>query len=488
MESEVKTLKFSRLMLLSAISGIIAGLAMPGNILPGFLMWVCIVPMIFALKHTKTLFQAACAGWFFGFFLNGVTTAWMFVMQSLDWLGINDFLSRAAAGGTWFVISAYVGLFYALFALFSKFIFNATAPNFVKIPIIGLLYLLFTNNFLCFGDLAFPWAMIEYSQYKYISLIQICSLIKGSGLGFLIVMVNAYICMCMFPFDEKDNKFSFKPLHIITLFIFFACLFGYGKYSLGKEVTIPKLQIMVAQTNVKAKNRNHVKKLPARYVSSSQETKSKLIVFPEVSSIANIGVRNTDFMQALKDTALRDNKAIVAGIWDYSYGKNGEYFISNTAYLFAPSGAKKYVKAHLVPFGEFVPRWAIPKIIEELVFDKMLPNECERGKTVTVWDTPVGKVAPNICFEILFPKILKTQVQQGADIIVNMSNPSCFESDILKEQMYSFGVFRARENTRLLVASVNTGFSFIVAPDGRNIYTAEKNVEAFNDVDVSQFK
>ena len=292
----------------------------------------------------------------------------------------------------------------------------------------------------------------------------------------------------MFDYDEETGRFSFSPVHLIAPVVFFAVLLVYGQYSLAKKVSAGNLKVLVAQTNVKARNRNNVRFLPSRYVRGSESTSAKLIVFPEISFISKIGVRNKNLMRALTQIAKDDKKVIVAGMWDYSYGEDGEFFVSNTAYIFDELGARKYVKVHLVPFGEFVPKWAVPKFLEEWVFDKMLPNPCERGKNVTVWDTPIGKLAPNICFEILFPQIMSAQVKQGADVIVNMSNPSCFENNILKEQMYSFSVFRARENTRLLVASVNTGFSFVIAPDGRTIYTAERNVEAFNEVDVSQFK
>ena len=52
-----------------------------------------------------------------------------------------------------------------------------------------------------------------------------------------------------------------------------------------------------------------------------------------------------------------------------------------------------------------------------------------------------------------------------------------------KGLLHDCGVIR-----KLLISSVNTGFSYIIAPDGRTIYTSKKDVEAFDVVYVGKFK
>ena len=125
--------------------------------------------------------------------------------------------------------------------------------------------------------------------------------------------------------------------------------------------------------------------------------------------------------------------------------------LTNAASLVSPGGViGTYAKMHL--FGEEAHTFLA-------------------GSEIPVWDTPWGRVAVQICYDIEFPETARIAALQGADVLINISN-----------NMSPFGEYhrlytqvRAMENT-FFVANVNRvgpeksidfcGGSCVAHPDG----------------------
>lgn len=476
-----KNIHFIGLMFLSMISGITSGLVMPGILPFGFLAWFSLIPFMIALYKAKSPFKAAILGLIFGFFINGTTTFWFFDLWSLEWAGISDTSKIFISLFIWIIINTWIGLFFALFGFLSKLVLKSNVNLFIKILSVGFLYALCTDKLLCLGDLAFPWAMIEYTQYKYLEILQVCKFIKGIGLSFLIVCLNTYFAFLILQYKTINDKSKFCLKHLLVIVVFFTSLFAYGKYSLSKTPETKDLKITIAQINFPEHSSNYATKVPSKYIKIAKNAKGNLVVFPETTNAKWMDSNNMRLLTSLQNIAETDQKTIVAGLWDTKRTPNGKIW-ANDAFLFDSNGMKKYTKVQRVPFGEFIPRWAIPKIIEEKFFDKTLPVDLERGREITVWDASIGKVAPNICYEILFPNIIHKQVQAGAEIIVNISNPDWVVNESVKEQLLAFGTFRAIENSKMVVSSMNTGRSFVILPNGKTLYKAPTNVEVIGEI------
>ena len=474
-------IKLIGLMLASMISGVISGLVMPGILPLGFLAWFSLIPFIIALNKATSPLIAAILGLIFGFFINGISTFWFFDLWSLEWAGISDSLKIFISLFIWVIINTWIGLFFALFGFLSKLVLKSGANLLIKILAVGFLYALLTDRLLCLGDLAFPWAMIEYTQYRYLEVIQICKFIKGIGLSFLIICFNTYFAFLNELYKTTNNKISFCLKHLLLIGFFFTSLFTYGCYSLSKTPNTKDLKITIAQINFPEHTSDYATKVPSKYIKIAQNAKGSLIVFPETTNAKWMDSNNRRLLATLQNIAKNDQKTIIAGLWAAKQTGRGTIW-ANDAFLFDSTGMKKYTKVQRVPFGEFIPRWAIPKIIEEKFFDKTLPIDLEKGKEITVWETSIGKVAPNICYEILFPNIIHKQVKSGAEIIVNISNPDWIVNESVKEQLFAFATFRAIENSKMVVSSMNTGRSFIILPNGKTLYKAPTNVEVIGEI------
>ena len=138
----------------------------------------------------------------------------------------------------------------------------------------------------------------------------------------------------------------------------------------------------------------------------------------------------------------------------------------NSAFLIDADGKVrgKYSKAHLVPFGEYVPlkRW-LPflGIMVAQVGDFTAGTV---GETISWGGRRLGVL---ICYEAIFPYIGRAVANNGAQLLVNITNDAWYGFTAAPYQLFSMTVFRAVENRRALVRAANTGISGFVDPAGR---------------------
>jgi apolipoprotein N-acyltransferase len=138
----------------------------------------------------------------------------------------------------------------------------------------------------------------------------------------------------------------------------------------------------------------------------------------------------------------------------------------NSAYLMTPNGTAsgRYDKQHLVPFGEYVPwqklLWFVDKIVPGLVSFSSGPS----GKVIS-WEH--GGIGIQICYEVIFPSLSRQATQNGAHLLVNITNDAWFGKSSAPHQHLSMATFRAVENRRSVARSANTGISGFVDPTGR---------------------
>jgi apolipoprotein N-acyltransferase len=144
----------------------------------------------------------------------------------------------------------------------------------------------------------------------------------------------------------------------------------------------------------------------------------------------------------------------------------------NSALLISREGRilSQHHKLHLVAFGEFIP------LEQYLPFlRKMLPltGEFIPGNKYTIFQLPTTSSQPLarfgvlICFEDIFPGMVRRFVKDGADFMVNITNDAWFGRSAAPYQHAANSVFRAVENRRPFVRSANTGLSCFIDRLGR---------------------
>jgi apolipoprotein N-acyltransferase len=74
-----------------------------------------------------------------------------------------------------------------------------------------------------------------------------------------------------------------------------------------------------------------------------------------------------------------------------------------------------------------------------------------------------------ICYEVLFPHLVRDLVAKGAEVLVNLANDAWLDGgdDAARQQHFSMTVFRAIETRRFLVRAAANGVSGFITPLGQ---------------------
>jgi predicted amidohydrolase len=163
--------------------------------------------------------------------------------------------------------------------------------------------------------------------------------------------------------------------------------------------------------------------------------------------------------EALAQECRRLGMHVVCGLLE----RDGDV-LHNAAVLIGPEGLiGTYRKTHLPFLG--VDRFVVP------------------GDELTVYDTPLGRIGVEICYDLRFPEVTRTLALQGADIIAHPTNFPV----AARIQTELITVARAAEN-RIYLLTANRvgkersgefcGWSQIVDPYGTRLAEAGETEEA----------
>ena len=125
---------------------------------------------------------------------------------------------------------------------------------------------------------------------------------------------------------------------------------------------------------------------------------------------------------------------------------------------------QRYKKIRLLPFGEYLPHenvipWSFIRIPDIVGY---IP-----GEDFTVFALPTFRFGVTICWESIFPDMVRQFVNRGAQFIINITNEAWFGKTAAPYQFVSMSVFRAVENRVFVVRCANTGVSCFIDPRGR---------------------
>jgi apolipoprotein N-acyltransferase len=141
---------------------------------------------------------------------------------------------------------------------------------------------------------------------------------------------------------------------------------------------------------------------------------------------------------------------------------------ANSVVAFSPQPQPyRYDKAHLVPFGEFIPpgfRWVTDLMNIPL-------NDATRGKGLQApFAVKDQLVLPNICYEDVFGEEIAWQLRNAprpATLLLNMSNLSWYGQSTAIPQHLQISRMRTLETGRPMLRSTNDGATAIIDHRGQ---------------------
>jgi len=137
----------------------------------------------------------------------------------------------------------------------------------------------------------------------------------------------------------------------------------------------------------------------------------------------------------------------------------------NTALCLSPDlSTSHYYKMHLVPFGEYTPYKKIFSFIEKMTH---AIGEISPGTQYKLHPFKSLKFGSPICYEIIFPNLVRKFAKKGAGFLVTITNDGWYGRSSAPYQHFSMAVLRSVENRRYLLRAATTGISGIIDPYGR---------------------
>jgi len=174
--------------------------------------------------------------------------------------------------------------------------------------------------------------------------------------------------------------------------------------------------------------------------------------------------RDPIFRSAMENLA-RQTRAVVITNTIIPVDAKGET-ITNSAVTLDPDGREvsRYDKIHLVPFGEYVPWWALPGLVSKITSEV---GNFVSGSRYSVANSPGGGIGVLICYEAIIPQLARKLVAGGAGVLVNISNDAWYGDSAAAYQHLEMARLRAIENYRYFLRATNDGLTTLIDPHGR---------------------
>jgi apolipoprotein N-acyltransferase len=340
----------------------------------------------------------------------------------------------------------------------------------------------------------FPWGLLGYSQAANLPLLQVSALGGIYAVSFLVMVVNAGLALLWVRARRRRGAAVAAPRGALAaaaaaiLAALAAHLGGALAIRSGmREAEAEPVRVATIQANVPqerkwdAAQEERILADLDRLTRQAARSGARIIVWPESSSPFSVHLPHR--VQSGGPPEVREHRAytdrltglasdlevgLIVGSVDYRV-EGGRLEALNSALSVAPDGTlgPSYDKVHLVPFGEYVP-------LERLLF---FVNRVVRGAIAgfaggTRFDplpTPAGKAATFICYEAIFPELVRRIAAGEGAFLVNITNDAWFGRTAAPRQHLAMAAVRAVENRRHLVRAANTGISALVDPYGRII-------------------
>jgi len=444
-------------LIFSIISGILLALSFERYNLYLF-AWISFIPLIYCI-YKNNFKYSLLYGFITGLTFSIISINWMFLFLLKNTRAFFD--SFIVSNGMWLYLSIYFCVWAGVVNLIKK-IKNIYAIFFMASSWVLLEYI---RNYILSG---FPINLLGYSQFKFLSIIQIADIFGVYGISFVIIIIN---CLLFYFMENKTKKY------LIISVIIILSLFVYGNISINKFNNMKydtELKIGVVQPNIeqKLKKNDKYKGIILNRISNCaknfDDNKLDIILYPETVLPKRLE-KYPQVRSVVKKIAGRSDITLIGGKSD---AKRKVY---NTIFVVNNSGnvINKYRKKHLVLFGEYVPfEGFLAKVFRKInLLDNL--NYNEEIEVVKFKNYVLGI---NICSENFYPYLSRKLVLHGATILTNHSNDAWCDGLSLPYQHFVFNIFRAIENRKYLVVSANTGISGVVSPTGK-IVRQTKNQE-----------
>jgi apolipoprotein N-acyltransferase len=446
------------------------------------LSWVAFAPLIVAVLRARPAgaleiegsanLQAATPGQAFllayasGILWYAGTCYWIY-----DTMHDHGGLSAPVALLALFLFCLYLGLYHGLFGLLLSLAVGPGRDD--RRALLATPFLWVAVELARTRVTGFPWNLLGTAQVDNISLSRITTWTGVYGVSFEIMLVNVAVAAAFLVPRKKRNT------------LLMASFAAAAVLQAGRLVDAPALAAdhaaLLVQENIPVDTNwtrntfeqalSELTDLSVKNAAAESTVSSKvdLIVWPE--SPAPFFTNDPLFRDSVGRMAREAHSWVVTGaIGSTPATKNGGIAsqVFNSAVLVSPAGewTARYDKVHLVPFGEYLP---FPRLFAFAGGLTKEVGEFGMGESRSPLDAGGIRLGVFICYESVFPDEVRQFANNGAQVLVNLSNDGWYGDSGAYAQHLNQTRMRAIENGRWLLSATNTGVTASIDPYGRTV-------------------
>ncbi len=303
----------------------------------------------------------------------------------------------------------------------------------------------------------FPWGSLGYTQIDY-AWAQVADIGGIYLVTFLVVAVNSAVAFAWF------HRSRLVPALAALSLLGGSAFYGWQKQRVNYPpsnllvgVVQPVIDVNSSELQLSQEYLNEIPSL----IRALGGRGARLVVLPEAPVVFDY-YRDRPFSALLEQLAVQHKMALIFN--NTTTSDSGEYY--NSMVFLRPDGllSGRYDKIHLVPFGEYVPgaRWL--SLVRPLVKEV---SSFSAGDQIFVADLGGVRIGGFICYEAIFPELVRRFVAEGAELLVNITDDAWYGRSAAAAQHFQMARMRAIETRRFLVRAANSGISAVVDPSGR---------------------
>jgi len=309
-------------------------------------------------------------------------------------------------------------------------------------------------------------------------LIQIASVTGIYGVSFMLVWVSLSLLSAGLMVVLRPTVRSIWVGEIFLPIIVVALVFSFGFRQLqhdppvARTLKVALIQPSIPQTLIwdTSRDQERFREL-IRLSEEALTNRIDLLVWPE-AAVPSFARWDTNVYPAITNLIRRHGVWLILGSDDIARSAQSAradgYEFYNASFLVNPEGefVSRYRKRNLVVFGEYIP------LVRWLPFVKWF-TPIEGGFTPGIRPIPFltrnpdAKTSVLICYEDIFPHVVREYADDDTDFLINITNDGWFGESAAQWQQAASALFRAVENGLPLMRCANNGLTGWVDSRGR---------------------
>ena len=431
---------------------------------PPYDLWYLIFPALYLFYYSLLSKEKSfLSGFIFGCVAYGV------ILLGIQSIGLE----------AWIPLTILMGLMYGIFGRLFSYLNTKSENNFYVLLSAIAIFDLFRAYF-PFGG--FPWGfpstVLLTGPINSPLFFEVPLYFKNfgpTGASLLLQSFTLIIALGVFLKSKQKNYLKNYIIFSFTIFIIIISNFVISD-SQYAQIEASELNIAIVQGNSPcpgAKNRcsNERQKIYDSHLTQTQSLDGNfdLVVWPESSTGFNNdpGI-HSKVQNEISAEALRlDSYFLIGGDRPIQkkYFENYGIFINKDGEI-----TGQYLKQHPVPFGEYIP---FRKYLEWIPPLALVPRDMIRGDSQKIFMVNDVKISSVISFEGSFQRYIRNSVQDGAELVVILTNQASYGESGMSDQFILMSRANAISNGRPIVHAAITGKSAFIDHKGTVISKTE---------------